>query len=151
MAAAAFQASGWLNTDDLQLLVNLHKDAIRRDPGGEAETRISIKLSGLLAATTRRFVDIGCGSGASTLVLAQHLDAPITVVNFIREFLAKLETDAARTGAADRIKTLATSMDALPFDEAELQDNWAQGYGEVDTASAKMARRINAKERWGRR
>ncbi len=113
--------------DDLRLLVDLHKDAARQGPGGEAETRMSITLSGLSAAKNLRIADIGCGTGASTLVLARHLDAHITAVDFIPEFLATLEADAARAGIADRIKTLATSMDALPFADAELDAIWSEG------------------------
>lgn len=113
--------------DDLQLLVDLHKDGARQGPGGEAETRMSIALSGLSAANNLRIADIGCGSGASTLVLAQELDAHITAVDFIPEFLARLEKTAARAGVADRIATRAVSMDALPFGDAELDAIWSEG------------------------
>ncbi len=107
-----------IEMDRIQLLVDLHKGAARQGSGGEAETRVSIALSGLSTAETLSIADIGCGTGASTLVLAQHLDAHITAVDFIPEFLAKLEADAARAGIADRITTLCASMEALPFEEA---------------------------------
>lgn len=113
--------------DNLQLLVDLHKDAARQGPGGEAETRMSIALSGLSAAKNLRIADVGCGSGASTLVLAQHLDADITAVDIIPEFLARLESVGARTGVAGRITTLAAAMDALPFGGAELDAIWSEG------------------------
>lgn len=113
--------------DDLQLLVDLHKDATRQGPGGEAETRMSIALSGLAAAKNLRVADIGCGSGASTLVLARHLDAVITAVDFIPEFLARLEGAAERAGVASRIATIEASMDTLPFGESELDAIWSEG------------------------
>ena len=113
--------------DELRLLVELHKTAARQGPGGVAETRLSIELSGLSAAKGLRIADIGCGSGASTLILAQELDARITAVDFIPEFLAALEAGAARAGVADRIETLATSMDALPFGAAEFDAIWSEG------------------------
>ncbi|MEX0759674.1 MAG: class I SAM-dependent methyltransferase [Tistlia sp.] len=113
--------------DDFQLLVDLHRDAERQGPGGEAETRLSIALSGLSAAKNLRIADIGCGSGASTLVLAKHLEAQITAVDFIPDFLAKLEVEAARAGLAGRIRALAGSMEALPFGEAELDAIWSEG------------------------
>jgi ubiquinone/menaquinone biosynthesis C-methylase UbiE len=113
--------------DDLQLLVDLHRDGARQGPGGEAETRMSIRLSGLSGANNLRIADIGCGTGASTLVLARHLDAHITAVDFIQDFLAKLEAEAARAGVADRIETLAASMDTLPFGDAELDAIWSEG------------------------
>ena len=113
--------------DEIRLLVDLHSNAARQGPGGVAETRLSIELSGLSAGKSLRIADIGCGSGASTLVLAQELDARITAVDFMPEFLAALEVGAARAGVADRIETLATSMDALPFADAELDAIWSEG------------------------
>lgn len=113
--------------DELRLLVDLHVDAARQGPGGEAETRMSIALSGFSADRGLRIADIGCGTGASTLVLARQLEARVFAVDFVPEFLARLEADAARAGVADRIETLAASMDSLPFGETELDAIWAEG------------------------
>ncbi|MBL4558464.1 MAG: class I SAM-dependent methyltransferase [Rhodobacteraceae bacterium] len=44
--------------------------------------------------------DIGCGTGASTLVLADELDARLTAVDFLPEFLQVLAAAAARAGVA---------------------------------------------------
>lgn len=113
--------------DELELLVDLHRDAARQGPGGEAETRLSIALSGLSAASDLRIADIGCGTGASTLVLAKHLDARIAAVDLVPAFLARLEDEAGRAGAGDRIATCVASMDALPFGEAALDAIWSEG------------------------
>ena len=113
--------------DDLRLLVDLHKTGRRQGPGGEAETSMSVALSGLSAVETLRIADIGCGSGASTLVLAQQLDARIVAVDLVPEFLASLQADAARAGVADRIRTLTASMEALPFSEAAFDAIWSEG------------------------
>ncbi|MGB5252719.1 MAG: class I SAM-dependent methyltransferase, partial [Sedimenticolaceae bacterium] len=64
--------------DDLSLLVDLHRDGKRQGPGGDDETRLAITLSGLSGRTGLKIADIGCGTGASTLVLAQALDASVT-------------------------------------------------------------------------
>jgi predicted O-methyltransferase YrrM len=100
--------------DNLQLLVDLHKDATRQGPGSEAETRLAVSLSGIRGKRNLRIADIGCGTGASTLILAKELDAHITAVDLLPEFLKALERAAAETGVKDRITTLAHSMDALP-------------------------------------
>jgi SAM-dependent methyltransferase len=74
-----------------------------------------------------RIADIGCGTGASTLVLARELDAHVTAVDLFPEFLAKLEDAAGLAGVADRITTLSASMEALPFEEASYDAIWSEG------------------------
>lgn len=113
--------------DHRQLLVDLHKDAARQGPGGEAQTRLAIALSGLPTDKPLSIADIGCGSGASTLVLARHLDAHITAVDVMPEFLARLEADAEAAGVADRITTRAASMETLPFGAAAFDAIWSEG------------------------
>ncbi|GAB4525632.1 MAG: class I SAM-dependent methyltransferase [Anaerolineae bacterium] len=113
--------------DDMQLLVDLHKDAMRQGPGGDDETHLAVMLSGLKGQPHLNIADIGCGTGASTLVLAKALDAHITAVDFLPVFLEKLEHAAAKAGVADRITTLAQSMEALPFEEAQLDVIWSEG------------------------
>jgi ubiquinone/menaquinone biosynthesis C-methylase UbiE len=108
-------------------LIDLHADGPRQGPGGDDETRLAIALSGLKGKAGLEIADIGCGSGASTLVLAEALDARITAVDFLPEFLARLDDAAAGAGLGDRITTLAASMDALPFPEAAFDAIWSEG------------------------
>ena len=116
-----------LVVENLQLLIDLHRDAQRQGPGGEEQTRLAITLSGLGRGKNLKIVDIGCGSGASTLVLASTLDAHITAVDLVPEFLNTLAEAASRTGVGDRVTTLTESMDKLPFAEAEFDAIWSEG------------------------
>lgn len=113
--------------DDLELLVDLHLGGDRQGPGGDAETRLAITLSGLADAKRLKIADIGCGTGASTLLLARELDAEITAVDFIPAFLTALGRRAEDAGLAERITTLNASMDDLPFEEASLDAIWSEG------------------------
>jgi SAM-dependent methyltransferase len=113
--------------DELQLLIDLHKDGPRQGPGGDHETRLAVALSGLQRASDLKIADIGCGTGASTLVLARELDAHLTAVDFLPEFLATLEDAAGRAGISDRITTLSASMAALPFAESAYDAIWSEG------------------------
>lgn len=113
--------------DYMQILIDLHKDAVRQGPGGNEQTRLAITLSGLQGKHNLKVADIGCGTGASTLVLAEELDAHITAVDFLPEFLDKLEVAAAEAGLADRITTLPQSMDDLSFKRGELDAIWSEG------------------------
>lgn len=113
--------------DNLDLLIDLHRNAERQGPGGPDETRLALTLSGLRGSRDLKIADIGCGTGASTLVLAQELDASITAVDFLPEFLAELETAAHSLELSDRITTLAASMDSLPFADQSLDVIWSEG------------------------
>jgi SAM-dependent methyltransferase len=48
-------------------------------------------------------------------------------MNFLPDFLSVLKAGATRAGVADRIETLAQSMDALPFAEGSLDAIWSEG------------------------
>ncbi len=112
---------------ELQLLVDLHKGADRQGPGGEEETERAVELAGLDREAPLRIADIGCGTGASSLVLARLLNAEITAVDFIQEFLEVLEARAEAAGLADNISTLCQSMGSLPFPEGEFDVIWSEG------------------------
>ena len=113
--------------DDFKLLIDLHITAGRQGPGGAAETRRAIELSDLSKQPNLKVADIGCGTGASTLVLAQDLDAQIIAVDFLSDFLDVLRSRAAQGGVADRIGTVNASMDMLPFEAGSLDAIWSEG------------------------
>lgn len=114
--------------DTMKLLVDLHVRGQRQGPGGAAQTRAAIALAGLADRPgPLRIADIGCGTGASTLVLANDLDADIAAVDFLPEFLNELRTRAQAAGLAARICTHAVAMDKLPFAEASLDVIWSEG------------------------
>lgn len=106
--------------DQLDLLIDLHIDGKRQGPGSDEATRRAIALSGLEGATDLTIADMGCGTGASTLGLAHDLDAHITAVDLLPPFLDRLDDTARHHGLADRITTLAASMDELSYDDESL-------------------------------
>lgn len=113
--------------DELQLLLDLHRPNARQGPGSEASTRKALELAGLNRSRHLKIADIGCGTGSSTLLLAQELDAEITAVDFLPEFLEELQSRAQDHGVAHKISTLAASMEALPFAEGEFDVIWSEG------------------------
>jgi hypothetical protein len=64
--------------DDFPLLIDLHKDAGRQGPGGDAETKKALDLGMIDRKAPLKIADICCGTGASTLLLARLLNARIT-------------------------------------------------------------------------
>ncbi len=113
--------------DDIDLLIDLHLDGARQGPGGDDETRLAIRLSGLAARPGLKVADIGCGTGAAARVLAEALEADVTAVDLAPAFLDRLNRAAERDGLGARIETRAASMDALDFEERSLDAIWSEG------------------------
>ncbi|WP_397596764.1 class I SAM-dependent methyltransferase [Silanimonas sp.] len=113
--------------DELNLLIDLHVGADRQGPGDAAQTRKAIALAGLSPASQLKVADIGCGTGASTMVLAQDLRSQIVAVDTLPEFLGALRSRAERAGLSDRITTMSASMDSLPFEDGSLDVMWSEG------------------------
>jgi len=84
-------------------------------------------LAGLDRSRPLKIADIGCGTGASTILLAKDLGAEITAVDFLPEFLIELQTRAKEHGVAERITTLNCSMEALPFSDEGFDAIWSEG------------------------
>jgi SAM-dependent methyltransferase len=110
------------------LMVELHRDAARQGPGSDEETLRALELTRLDTSATLQVADIGCGTGASTLVLASKLQhARITAVDLFPEFLNILSERAIAAGYSKTIETLAESMDSLPFSNESLDLIWSEG------------------------
>jgi len=113
--------------DDYTLLIDLHKQGYRQGPGGDAETELTLNLAMIDRAAPLKIADVGCGTGASTILLARLLNAQITAVDLLQDFLDVLSERAESAGVADRISTLACSMDSLPFTNEQLDVIWSEG------------------------
>ena len=110
------------------LLIDLHKGSKRQGPGGDEQTIQALQLAGLMGNShLLKIADIGCGTGASTLILAEHLNAKITAVDLFQDFLDILIADARKHGFTDKITTLAGPMEELTFEEGSLDVIWAEG------------------------
>ena len=113
---------------NFDLLIDLYIDAERQGPGSVEQTIRAIDLSRLRDSSKKLIIaDIGCGTGASTLVLAANLNANITAVDLFPEFLAVLEKNAQKKGLSDNINILSCSMDDLPLDINSLDAIWSEG------------------------
>lgn len=112
---------------ELELIVDLHKDAHQQGPGSENETKRALELTGIAKNKNLKIADIGCGTGSHTIVLAQNTNAQIVGVDLFPEFLDKLNDKANELGFQDRITTLAKSMEELPFANDEFDIIWSEG------------------------
>jgi len=71
--------------------------------------------------------DLGCGTGASTEVLATALSGSLTALDFIPAFLARLEGNLARLDTQATVTALEGDMGAPPFEAGALDLLWSEG------------------------
>lgn len=79
------------------------------------------------AADINRILDIGCGKGAASLVLADVCNAQITAVDNHAPFLQSLKSAIEKLGFADRVTPVNASMLELPYPDQSFDLLWAEG------------------------
>jgi len=76
---------------------SLYEGLPRQGPGSEASTHEALRRLGNLKKPLR-VIDLGCGSGASTLLLARELNSPIVAIDQHAPFLEALAANAEQEG-----------------------------------------------------
>lgn len=112
---------------ELELLIDFHVNAVRQGPGSEEDTLKALSFIDIKHENTLKIADIGCGSGAQTMTLAQNLNGRITAVDLFSDFLTKLNERAEELKLNNRISTLEKSMEELPFGMEEYDILWSEG------------------------
>lgn len=113
---------------NFDLLVDFFNRLERQGPGSAGHTKLALDLSGLLTRNgPLKVADIGCGTGASALILAKELEAEIFAVDLFDKFLTSLKNTAEKHDLSEKIETLSCSMDALPFAQSSLDAIWSEG------------------------
>ena len=112
---------------EIELIIDLHRDAPRQGPGSEEETLKALSYINPNRNNQLRIADIGCGSGSQTITLAQHINGQITAVDLFPSFLDRLNLKAKELNLEAKITTLECSMEDLPFEMEEFDIIWSEG------------------------
>lgn len=112
---------------ETDLLVELYKDLKRQGPGSDIQTAKALSLTNLDLNSPLKIADIGCGTGAHTIVLAKNTKGIISAVDNAPEFLMKLGQNAKKLKLNERIIPILGSMDDLPFSKGTFDLIWAEG------------------------
>lgn len=110
----------------LDALFLLHSEIPRAGPGSDETTREALRRLGPLPASPR-VLDLGCGPGRQTLVLARELGVPITAADFHAPYLAQLESSAAEQGLGHLVRTRQADFGALDDPPGSYDLLWSEG------------------------
>ena len=112
--------------DLLKFAIEFHKDAERQGPGNDEATKKALSYLPELEDSSQ-ILDIGCGTGAQTMVLAKNTPATIIAVDMLQGFLDKLQEKVDQQNLNDRVMTKQMLMDNLTFEEQSFDVIWSEG------------------------
>lgn len=111
---------------ELDALIRVFSGLDRQGPGSDASTRKALSLlPGPIPDGA--VLDLGCGTGASTLVLARALDRPIIASDVNPDSLALLRRRLADAGITTPVETRVASMDAIDLPAGSAGLIWSEG------------------------
>ncbi len=109
----------------MELLFSFFEGVHRKGPGSESSTRKALAQLAEIPSSPQ-VVDLGSGSGAASLVLADE-GASVTAVDIYQPFLDRLDALAAEAGLASQIRTVAADITDPPFPDGSFDLVWSEG------------------------
>ncbi|QQE66991.1 Methyltransferase domain-containing protein [Leptolyngbya sp. BL0902] len=107
-------------------LIELHRGLDRQGPGDEAVSRrILAQLPPLPPQPT--IADLGCGTGASAVLLADWFKTTVRAVDFASDFLIEAAQRAEQRGLQNQIQWIEADFGALDWLPGELDLLWSEG------------------------
>jgi SAM-dependent methyltransferase len=98
----------------------------RQGPGDEESTKKAFQKLSVLPKYVE-ILDVGCGTGAQTLVLAKLILGNITALDNHTPFIEKLRHDVDQGGLSKRIHCVVGDMTAMNFPEESYDVIWSEG------------------------
>jgi len=125
MVRCAFERHRTVTMTILEAIHQVCAGLPRHSPGSEPTTLKVLRRFGRLSRRLR-VIDLGCGTGVATQVLARRFDGPIVALDAHRPFLDGLKTEFAAEGGAVQIDTLHGDFTTLAPDFGEFNLLWAE-------------------------
>ncbi|HSK10272.1 MAG TPA: class I SAM-dependent methyltransferase [Vicinamibacterales bacterium] len=104
----------------------LYEGLPRQGPGSDDLTREALRRLGPLPGSPR-VLDLGCGTGRQTLVLARDLATRVVAVDNHVPFLHELDARAAAASLSHLVETRAGDMRSLDVPEGSVDLIWSEG------------------------
>ncbi len=124
---------------ELAARIELHASLERQGPGDESFTRRMLQRLPPFPVQPR-MADLGCGTGAAALVLAEWFGAPVTAVDLLSRFLDELNRRAREMGLAHLIHSVEADMGTLDWPAESLDLLWSEGAAYHLTLHGALAR-----------
>ncbi len=113
-------------TDYLTALINLHRGLDHKGPG-DPEFSCSILRSLSDLPPKPRIADLGCGCGASALLLAKHYQNTVLAVDSSSVFIEELKARVKQVGLEHLIMPIHGDMAKLDWQDGSLDLLWSEG------------------------
>lgn len=111
---------------DYNLIAEYFSFLKRQGPGSPEITQKALSFIDNLHDNSN-IVDLGCGTGGQTVVLAQHAPGTITGMDLFPKFIDMFNETASKLNLQNRVKGVVGSMEDLPFKEEEFDLIWSEG------------------------
>jgi ubiquinone/menaquinone biosynthesis C-methylase UbiE len=111
---------------DVALISEFFSSMDRQGPGSREATIKALSFIDNLNERSK-IVDLGCGTGGQTIVLAQNAPGNITAIDLFPGFIDKLNANAQKMNLQSSVKGVVGSMDNLDFQSNELDLIWCEG------------------------
>ena len=108
------------------LFFELFSGLPRQGPGDAASTLRALSLVPDVGPETR-ILDVGCGTGTQTRVVAQSCPARVVAIDIHPPFIDELNLEARRLGLADRLEARVADMRRFDFADASFDLIWCEG------------------------
>jgi SAM-dependent methyltransferase len=111
---------------DYNLIAEYYSNVERQGPGSPEITLKALNFIDNLSDESQ-IVDIGCGTGGQTMVLAQHTSGKIRGFDLFPTFIDLFNLNAKKLNLQNRVEGFVGSMENLPFQNEELDLIWSEG------------------------
>lgn len=118
--------SSTIHDFDLNTICEYFSGLERQGPGSPD---VTLKALGFIDNLDEhsRIVDLGCGTGGQTMLLAQHAPGQITGIDLFPKFIDLFNANAQRLGLQDKVHGEVGSMAELSFQPESLDLIWSEG------------------------
>jgi SAM-dependent methyltransferase len=113
-------------TEYFAALTDLHRGLDRKGPGN-SDFALSILGNLSTLPLKPRIADLGCGSGASALLLAQHYQSPVMAVDSSSVFIGELKARTKQLGLEHLIIPIHGDMAQLDWPPGSIDLLWSEG------------------------